>query len=93
MDARKVHELFLSQYEQNAGGTTPVNQNIDIKKTANALNQYSGPVQIKSNTNRINWGKITFWSVITLLGVYLLKSKPKNKNSTTYFQRRKQREK
>ncbi len=91
MDARKVHELFLSQTKQNPGGTTPVNQNIDFNKPANTLNQYSGPVQTKSNIDHKKWGKIAFWSGAFLLGIYLLSRMPKNKNYTSSFQRRKQR--
>jgi hypothetical protein len=93
MDARKVHELFFSQTKQNAGGTTPVNQNIDFIKTANTLNQYSEPVQTKSNIDRRKWGEIAFWGGVALLVTYLLIRTPKNNTSTTNFQRRKLREK
>ena len=64
MDARKVHELFLSQYEQNTGGTTPVIQNIDFKTPDNSLNQNPKPVQSKSNIGGIKWGKIALISLL-----------------------------
>ncbi len=93
MDAREVHGFFLSQTKQNPGGTTPVNKNIDFMKTANTMNQYSGPVQTKSNIDRKEWGEIVFWGGVALLVTYLLIRSPKNNTSTTYFQRRKLREK
>ncbi len=90
MDARKVHELFISQNKQNAGVTTPVNQNIDFNKTANNLNQYSGPVQTKSSTNVI---KVALGIGAIILVVYLISKMPKNENYSSSRQRRKQREK
>ena len=92
MDARKVHELFLSQSEQNAGDTTPVNQNFDYKPPANILNQNPKPVQTKSNIEGINWGGIVFLGGAVLV-TYLLIRTQKNNTSTTFFQRRKHREK
>ena len=91
MDARKVHELFLSQYEQNARGTTPATKNIDLKNTENSLNQNPKPVQSKSNIDGIKWGRIVFWGG-TLLVTYLLFVTPRNNTSKTFFQRRKLRE-
>ena len=90
MDARKVHELFLSQTKQNPGGTTPVNQNIDLKQTVKSPNQYSGPVQKKSSNNGI---KIALGIAAIVLVVYLVNKMPKNDNYSSSRQRRKQREK
>jgi len=92
MDARKVHELFLSQYEQNTGGTTPVIQNMDFKTPANSLNQNPKPIQTRSNADVINWGRIVFWGGAVLV-TYLLIRTPRNDTSKTFFQRRKLRKK
>ena len=92
MDARKVHELFLSQYEQNARGTTPATKNIYLKNTENSLTQNPKPAQLKSNIDGIKWGRIVFWGG-ALLVTYLLISAPTNNTSSSFFQRRKLREK
>ena len=72
MDARKVHELFLSQYEQNDRGTTPVNQNFDFKNPANSLNQNPKPVQTKSNIDYKKLSKIALGVGATLLCIYII---------------------
>ncbi len=93
MDARKVHELFLSQTKQNPGGTTPVNQKISFQKSPNSLIQNPKPVQTKSNIDPKKILKTAFWTGGILLVVYLLTSKPKNDNYISSRQRRKQRKK
>ena len=93
MDARKVHELFLSQHDQIPGDTTPVNQNIDFKNPANNLNQNPKPVETKNNIDRKKLGRIALGVGVTLLCIYIFSEMPKNKTSPTYFQRRKLRKK
>ena len=92
MDARKVHELIHGQHKQNAGGTAPINQNIDFKNQANSLNQDPRPVKPIIKIDGIKWGRIVFWGG-ALLVTYLLISAPTNNTSSTFFQRRKLREK
>ncbi len=89
MDARKVHELFLSQYEQNAGDTTPVTRNIDFKNTANSLHQTPQPVQAKSNIDRKKIGRIALGVGVALLSIYLLREMSKKNSSPTFSKRRK----
>jgi hypothetical protein len=89
MDARKVHELFLSQHNQKAGGTYPVNQNIILKQPVKSSNPYSRPVQIKSSTNGI---KTTLGIAAIVLVIYFIYKTPINKTYYISRQRRRQKE-
>ena len=93
MDARKVHELIHGQHKQNAGGTAPINQNIDFKNQANSLNQDPRPVKPIIKIDGIKWGRMALGIGALAAVAYLLIRTPKNNTSSNFFQRRKLREK